>query len=173
MLTPEVATSSSSGEKATPAAPALTGERRIRTIFFVATFQMTVFGAFPVTASSRPSWLKASETTYPNGPRRFPSAVWSAAVGADMRFQALVSPLAADGRRGKVLKTTQTGELQRASRLQAANELAGWADAYGLGQAADYTDFVFTQSVRSSSVRTWSIHLPSTNASSCQRPTSL
>src|SRR5439155_20417616 len=76
---PEVATSSSSGEKATPAAPALTGERRIRTIFFVATFQMTVFGAFPVTASSLPSWLKASETTYPNGPRRFASAVWSAA----------------------------------------------------------------------------------------------
>jgi hypothetical protein len=60
--TPEVASSRSSGEKA-PAAPALTGERRIRAIFRVATFQTSVFGAFPVTASSRPSWLKASETT--------------------------------------------------------------------------------------------------------------
>ena len=63
VATPAVATRSSDGENATPAAPALTGERRMRTMRRVATFHTTVLGALPVTASRRPSWLKASETT--------------------------------------------------------------------------------------------------------------
>ena len=51
----------------------------MRTILRVATFQTTVFGALPVAATRRPSWLHASESTEPNGPRSSPRAAWSRA----------------------------------------------------------------------------------------------
>ena len=74
------------GENVTPAPPR--GRRAEEPHDFrVATFQ-TTGGALPVAATRRPSWLNASESRWPNGPRSSPSTAWSRArqrVTADRR----------------------------------------------------------------------------------------